>query len=107
MELDSHEALLDLDALSGLSEVRVEIKEGNKVKYFAKFGVLVEPTLGKVDVPARLITLVPRFVVANDSQENIIVRQCHLEVCSESLDHFLFICLSDYLTCINTLLHKG
>ncbi|XP_048138871.1 uncharacterized protein LOC115740159 isoform X2 [Rhodamnia argentea] len=79
LELDSHEALLDLDALSGLSEVRVEIEEGNKVKYFAKFGVLVQPTLGKVDVPAQLITIVPRFVVVNDSQENIIVRQCYLE----------------------------
>ncbi|XP_039155678.1 uncharacterized protein LOC104457236 [Eucalyptus grandis] len=79
LELDSHEALLDLDALSGLSEVGVEIEAGNKVKYFAKFGVLVQPTLGKVDVPARLITLVPRFVVMNDSQENIIVRQCYLE----------------------------
>ncbi|KAF8015488.1 hypothetical protein BT93_H1109 [Corymbia citriodora subsp. variegata] len=79
LELDSHETLLDLDALSGLSEVRLEIEEGNKVKYFAKLGVLVQPTLGEVDVPARLIKLVPRFVVVNDSQENIIARQCYLE----------------------------
>lgn len=82
--LDDHssEALLDLDALSGLTEIKLEIDEGSGVKYFSKFGVSMGPSSSKVAVPSQTTTIVPRHVVLNETEERIIVRQCYLEVCS-------------------------
>ncbi|GAY42809.1 hypothetical protein CUMW_069730 [Citrus unshiu] len=79
--LDDHssEALLDLDALSGLTEIKLEIDEGSGVKYFSKFGVSMGPSSSKVAVPSQTTTIVPRHVVLNETEERIIVRQCYLE----------------------------
>lgn len=82
--LDDHssEALLDLDILSGLTEIKLEIDKGSGVKYFSKFGVSMGPSSSKVAVPSQTTTIVPRHVVFNETEERIIVRQCYLEVCS-------------------------
>ncbi|XP_052287194.1 uncharacterized protein LOC102617616 isoform X2 [Citrus sinensis] len=79
--LDDHssEALLDLDILSGLTEIKLEIDEGSGVKYFSKFGVSMGPSSSKVAVPSQTTTIVPRHVVLNETEERIIVRQCYLE----------------------------
>lgn len=73
------EALLDLDTLSGLTEISLELEKGSGVKFIAKFGLSVGPSLGLVTVPSQTITMVPRYIVLNEADETIIVRQCHLE----------------------------
>ncbi|KAJ6678511.1 VACUOLAR PROTEIN SORTING-ASSOCIATED PROTEIN VPS13 [Salix viminalis] len=72
------EALLDLDALSGLTEISLE-KEDSGEKSIVKFGISVGPSSSSVMVPAQIVTMVPRHVVFNESEENITVRQCYLE----------------------------
>lgn len=74
------EALLDLDALSGLTEISLEIEETVGFKSFTKLGVSMGPPSSKVVVPSQLVTMVPRYVVVNESEESIIVRQCYLQV---------------------------
>lgn len=101
LEADLCETLLELDSLSGLSEIRLEMEDKRKVRCFTKFGIAVGPAFSKLDVPARLVTMVPRYVVLNNSEENIIARQCYLEV---SADFLCFLTLSYYvlLTISNT-----
>lgn len=83
LEHNASERLLDLDALSGLTEICLEEEEGFGVKSIAKFGVSMGPLLNKVALPSQIVTVVPRYVVFNDSEDSIIVRQCHLQVCSQ------------------------
>ncbi|XVE87220.1 hypothetical protein DITRI_Ditri18aG0098600 [Diplodiscus trichospermus] len=78
-ENHASEAQFDLDALSGPTEVSLEIEERSGVKYIAKFGVSVGPSLSRV-VPSYTITIAPRHVLLNESEESISVRQCNLEV---------------------------
>ncbi|XVF17781.1 hypothetical protein REPUB_Repub10bG0153200 [Reevesia pubescens] len=78
-ENHASDAQFDLDALSGPTEVSLEIEERSGVKYIAKFGVSVGPSLSRV-VPSQTITMAPRHVVLNESEESITVRQCNLEV---------------------------
>ncbi|KAG4175488.1 hypothetical protein ERO13_A11G188400v2 [Gossypium hirsutum] len=78
-ENPASEPQIDLDTLSGPTEVSLEIAERSGVKYIAKFGVSIAPSLNSV-VPSQTITIAPRHVVLNESEENITVRQCNLEV---------------------------
>ncbi|KAA3474313.1 Vacuolar protein sorting-associated protein 13b [Gossypium australe] len=78
-ENPASEPQIDLDTLSGPTEVSLEIAERSGVKYIAKFGVSIVPSLNSV-VPSQTITIAPRHVVLNESEENITVRQCNLEV---------------------------
>lgn len=73
-------ALLDLDALSGLTEIELEGEEGSGFKYITKLGVSLRPSMGKVVVPSRIVSINPRYVLSNESEEVINVRQCYLEV---------------------------
>ncbi|GLT39068.1 hypothetical protein SLA2020_132760 [Shorea laevis] len=79
VEGHASEALFDLAALSGSTEISLEIDEGSGVKYIIKFGVSVGPSSSNIDVPSQIITMVPRHVILNESEENITVRQCNLE----------------------------
>lgn len=81
VEDHASEALFDLAALSGSTEISLETEEGSGVKYITKFGVSVGPSSSNIDVPSQIITMVPRHVILNESGENITVRQCNLEVC--------------------------
>lgn len=74
------EAHLDLDALTGLTEISLEIEEAFGFKSLTKLGVSVGPPLSKVVVPSQLVTLVPRYILMNESEETILVRQCYLRV---------------------------
>ncbi|XP_048335348.2 uncharacterized protein LOC107424724 isoform X3 [Ziziphus jujuba] len=74
------EAQLDLDALTGLTEISLEMEEVFGFKSFTKLGVYVGGLpLSKVVVPSQLVTMVPRYVLVNESEETIIVRQCYLQ----------------------------
>ncbi|XP_074349870.1 uncharacterized protein LOC141689470 isoform X3 [Apium graveolens] len=79
--LDKNEShtILDLDALSGLTEIDLEVEEGYGCNFITKLGVSLKPSSGKVIVPSRTVSINPRYMVSNESEETIIVRQCYLE----------------------------
>ncbi|WOH10040.1 hypothetical protein DCAR_0729501 [Daucus carota subsp. sativus] len=74
---DSH-TVLDLDALSGLTEIDLEV-EGSGCRFVTKLGVALKPSVGNVIVPSRTVSINPRYIVSNESEEIIIVQQCYLE----------------------------
>ncbi|KAM4118037.1 hypothetical protein ACB094_02G170500 [Castanea mollissima] len=73
------ELLLDLDSLSGLTEISLEANEGSGVISITKLGVSVGPLSHEVVLPSQIVTMVPRYIVRNESEESIIVRQCYLQ----------------------------
>lgn len=81
--LDNHtsEALLDLGSLSGLTEISFEKEEGSGIKSVTKLGVSIGPSSGEIVVPSQMVTLVPRYVVCNEYEECITIRQCYFQVC--------------------------
>ncbi|XP_048232851.1 uncharacterized protein LOC8260571 isoform X2 [Ricinus communis] len=79
LENGTSEMLLDLDALSGLTEIGLEVEEGSGRKYIAKFGVSMGPSSSMVVVPSQTVTMIPRHFVFNESEESINMRQCYLE----------------------------
>uniref|UniRef100_F6I7D8 Vacuolar protein sorting-associated protein 13 VPS13 adaptor binding domain-containing protein n=1 Tax=Vitis vinifera TaxID=29760 RepID=F6I7D8_VITVI len=87
LEGKASESLLDLDALSGLTEISFETEQVSGFKHVTKLGVSLGPSLSKVAVPSQIVSLVPRYVVVNESEEVIIVRQCHLEYDMEHMIH--------------------
>ncbi|RVX23531.1 hypothetical protein CK203_000233 [Vitis vinifera] len=88
LEGKASESLLDLDALSGLTEISFETEQVSGFKHVTKLGVSLGPSLSKVAVPSQIVSLVPRYVVVNESEEVIIVRQCHLE---DDMEHMIHI----------------
>lgn len=81
IEGNASDALFDLDALSGPTEIELEGEEGPGFKYITKLGVSLRPSMGNIVVPSRIVSINPRYVVSNESGEVINVRQCYLEVC--------------------------
>jgi hypothetical protein len=78
---------LDLDALSGLTEISLEVEKESGVKSITKLGMSMGPLLSKVALPSQIVTMVPRYVVFNESEESINVRQCYLQVCSKFINN--------------------
>ncbi|KAK9053203.1 hypothetical protein SSX86_029835 [Deinandra increscens subsp. villosa] len=74
----TEKVLLDLDAVSGLTEINLEMEEKPGLKYITKLGVSLHSSTGKV-VPSQVVSLSPRYVVLNESDEVITLRQCNLE----------------------------
>jgi hypothetical protein len=81
------ETLLDLDALSGLTEISLEVEKGSGFKSITKLGMSMGPLCSKVALPSQIVTIVPRYVVFNESEERITVRQCYLQVCSKFINN--------------------
>lgn len=90
MEEKASEALLDLDALSGLAEIDMEVEEKPGVTMVTKLGVSLKPSFSKSD-PSHMIYVKPRHVILNESGEIINIRQCYLQVCCYSCISVLFI----------------
>lgn len=82
LDEESPKSILDLDALSGLAEMQFIKLQEPGIKYLMKFGISLRPLASKIDVPAQMVSIVPRFVIYNESNEHIFVRQRFLEVCS-------------------------
>lgn len=82
LDKNKSHTILDLDALSGFTEIDLEVEEGYGCKFITKLGVSLKPSTGNVIVPSRTVSINPRYMVSNESEESIIVRQCYLEVCS-------------------------
>ncbi|KAL2333639.1 hypothetical protein Fmac_014852 [Flemingia macrophylla] len=79
LEDHTSEALLDLGSLSGLTEIGFEKQEGSGIKHVTKLGVSIGPSSGSIVVPSRMVTLVPRYVIWNESEECITVRQYYFQ----------------------------
>ncbi|XP_031479491.1 uncharacterized protein LOC116250167 isoform X3 [Nymphaea colorata] len=69
------DALLDLDALSGFTEIGSELLSETGIKHVIKFGISLKPISSKVIVPSRFVHIAPRYVVSNESEVDIYVRQ--------------------------------
>ncbi|XP_010558503.1 PREDICTED: uncharacterized protein LOC104827123 [Tarenaya hassleriana] len=70
------EAILNLDTLSGLTEVSLETEDEAGFRYITRFGLSVRPISSKICVPTQIVTIAPRHLVINDSEETIIIQQC-------------------------------
>uniref|UniRef100_A0A7N0RDR0 Vacuolar protein sorting-associated protein 13 VPS13 adaptor binding domain-containing protein n=1 Tax=Kalanchoe fedtschenkoi TaxID=63787 RepID=A0A7N0RDR0_KALFE len=71
---------LDLDALSGLTEISLRTDDGSgSAVHFMKFGVTVGPSSSKVTVQSQTVTVVSRYLVVNESKQSFMVRQCFSE----------------------------
>ncbi|XP_057415880.1 uncharacterized protein LOC130710577 isoform X2 [Lotus japonicus] len=79
LEDHTSEALLDFGSLSGLTEISFKKEEGSGIKSVTKIGVSIGPSSGEIVVPSQMVTLVPRYVICNESEERIIVRQCYFQ----------------------------
>jgi hypothetical protein len=74
------EAVLDLDALSGLTEISLGTKDESGFRYVTRFGLSVRSISSKMLVPSRIVTFVPRHLVINESEETINIRQHYFQV---------------------------
>ncbi|KAG0468893.1 hypothetical protein HPP92_018221 [Vanilla planifolia] len=69
----------DLDILTGFTEISLEAPNGSGTNKVARLGVSLEPCIYKIYVPTQLVSFVPRFILANESMEPIIIRPCYLQ----------------------------
>ncbi|PNY03612.1 hypothetical protein L195_g000019 [Trifolium pratense] len=79
LEDHTSEALLDLGSLSGLTEISFKKEEASGIKSVTKLGVSIGPSLGEIVVPSQTVTLVPRYVICNESDQCITVRQYDIQ----------------------------
>lgn len=71
------EAQLDLDVLSGLTEIDLLSEELFGSKNIVRLAVSVRPSVNK---HFHMVSLKPRYVVSNESEDVIAIRQCYMEV---------------------------
>lgn len=72
-------APLNLDVLSGLTGLNLEVEGEYGSKTVTKLGVSLKPFASKA-VPLQVVSMHPRYVILNESDEIITVRQCFVEV---------------------------
>lgn len=114
LEERASEAQLDLDALSGLTEIDLEVEENIGLKNIMRLGVSLRPSVSKV-VSTQLVSLNPRHVVSNESEEVITIRQCYLEVSSifnyclveQGIDKLLICALIAIFILLKRMIWKG
>ncbi|XP_073156297.1 uncharacterized protein [Henckelia pumila] len=75
---------LDLDALSGLAEIDLEVEDISGLKTIMRLGVSLRPSTGK-EALSQIVTLSSRYVVCNESEEIITLQQCYMEGMEESI----------------------
>ncbi|KAL8044377.1 hypothetical protein ABFX02_08G042900 [Erythranthe guttata] len=72
------EAQLDLDVLSGLTEIDLESEELFGSKNIMRLGVSLRPSLTK-KVSSQIVSFSSRYVICNESEAAIAIRQCDME----------------------------
>ncbi|CAI9110059.1 OLC1v1010021C1 [Oldenlandia corymbosa var. corymbosa] len=77
VEEQAFEALLNLDSLSRFAQIDLEAEEKGS-KEVTKLGISLKPSSVET-VPSLIVSISPRHVVLNKSEELIFVRQCYLE----------------------------
>lgn len=71
------EAQLDMDLLSGLTEIDLLSEELFGSKNIVRLAVSVRASVGK---HSHMLSLNSRYVVSNESDNVIAIRQCYMEV---------------------------
>lgn len=73
---------IDMGALSAFTELCLEMEDSSRGNsLIAVLAVSVCPSSDHtVNLPAQVVHIVPRYVIANQSSEDVIVRQCYAEV---------------------------
>ncbi|XP_068653783.1 uncharacterized protein [Aristolochia californica] len=79
MEERTSQTLVDLDVLSGFTELGLEVQQEAGVRLVAKLGVSVKSYFPEVVVPCQIVSLVPRYVIFNESEDDIMFRQSCFE----------------------------
>ncbi|KAK4416260.1 hypothetical protein Salat_2451500 [Sesamum alatum] len=82
LEEKALEAQLDLDVLSGLAEIDLEGEKLFGSKDIMRLGVSLRPSLAK-EVSSHIVSLSPRYVICNESEDVIAIRQCYTEEMDE------------------------
>ncbi|KAJ4788105.1 hypothetical protein LUZ62_039351 [Rhynchospora pubera] len=74
-------ARVDVEALSAFTELRLEMGDPSRGNcLLAVLAVSVCPLLDRtVPLPAQVVCIVPRYVIANESLDDVVVRQCYAE----------------------------
>lgn len=78
LEEKALEAQLDLNVLSGLTEIDLETEELFGSKNIMRLAISLSPSLTEDN---HIVSLSPRYVVNNESEDVISIRQCYMEVC--------------------------
>ncbi|KAL0332240.1 UNVERIFIED_CONTAM: Vacuolar protein sorting-associated protein 13a [Sesamum calycinum] len=78
LEEKALEAQLDLDVLSGLAEIDLEGEKLFGSKDIMRLGVSLRPSPAK-EVSSQIVSLSPRYVICNESEDVIAIQQCYLE----------------------------
>ncbi|KAL6551686.1 hypothetical protein OROGR_007840 [Orobanche gracilis] len=73
--VDTH---LDLDVLSGFTEIDLESEGLFGSKNITRLGVSLRPAPSK-EVSSQIVSLNPRYIVCNESDDIIALRQCYME----------------------------
>ncbi|ONM01743.1 hypothetical protein ZEAMMB73_Zm00001d030935 [Zea mays] len=73
------EVIIDLEALSGFTEFFLEIQDNIFPHRIAAFGVSLQPVSYNLPVPSQVVLIAPRYVLSNESDAAIAVRQCFVE----------------------------
>lgn len=72
-------SLLDLDMLSGFSEVCLTGQDEIGISRLTKLGVSLQPCAWNPHIPSQVVCIVSRFVFANETKMPIFIRQCYLQ----------------------------
>ncbi|KAL0350601.1 UNVERIFIED_CONTAM: hypothetical protein Sradi_4209300 [Sesamum radiatum] len=83
LEEKALEAQLDLDVLSGLAEIDLEGEKLFGSKDIMRLGVSLRPSPAK-EVSSQIVSLSPRYVICNESEDVIAIQQCYLEQTEDS-----------------------
>ncbi|XP_072956243.1 uncharacterized protein [Typha angustifolia] len=78
-------AFIDLEALSGFTEISLEAQGDALSGWIAMLGVSLQPCKHALLVPSQVILIVPRYTISNESAEMIVVRQCYAEDDSDGI----------------------
>ncbi|KAL8151956.1 hypothetical protein V2J09_021764 [Rumex salicifolius] len=77
LDEETSPVILDLDSLSGLTEI--SLVKRLKLSHLLKLGVSLQPLGNTTSAPAEIVSLIPRYIVSNNSNKKIFVRQCDYE----------------------------
>lgn len=73
---------INMEALSAFTELCLEMEDGSQGNsLIAVLAVSVCPSSDHtLNLPVQVVNIGPRYVIANQSSEDVIVRQCYAEV---------------------------
>ncbi|KAG9440811.1 hypothetical protein H6P81_020976 [Aristolochia fimbriata] len=79
MEEKASQTFVDLDILSGFTELGLEMQRGAGVMQIAKLGVSVKSYSPGIVVPSQIVSMVPRYIIFNETADDILFRQSCFE----------------------------